>query len=107
MARAKDLTKADKYYLDTHLNNDEIDLPELAESVNNTQDVVKTYIEERRGVLKRTINTQVITKTSSGRSGIAVMTENASQISDDVKKLTINTNKSLDPSMIHNCKPKD
>lgn len=101
MARPKELTKADKFYLDAHLNNDVV---ELAENIKNTQEVVQIYINEKKKNLTIDVGAHMIRKERNGESVAAIMTPNASMVGDGNKT---KSRKVTDPSMIYNCKRKN
>ncbi len=104
MARPKELTKADKFFLDAHINDENYE--ELAQSVKNTQEVVKAYLEQTRQVAKMDAGSVMITKTANGKKrGVAIMSKAASEIGDAARKLQKPATNN--PNFIHECAPKD
>jgi len=101
MARPKELTDADKFFLQNHVNNDP---SELAKAVKNTTHVVQTYLDEiKAGTVKTVPFEDVVVKKVRNNVVVAtVMTEAASQIGDASRHTTANPN---NPNFIHNCKP--
>lgn len=107
MARHKELTKADKFYLDSHLNNKEDDLPELALAVKNTQDIVREYLVFKRAEQKLNVHAQMGHKERNGQFVATIMTPNASEMADTARNESNKSSKAIDPNMIHQCRPRN
>ena len=101
MARPKDLTESDKFFLQNHINNDPA---ELAKAIKNTEVAVKEYISLVRSGQIKTVNFSdaVIKKERNGQVVATVMSEGASQLGDIPKQAIRLDN----PDIIHKCRPK-
>jgi hypothetical protein len=101
MARPKELTDADKFFLQNHINND---AGELAKAIRNTTPVVQAYLDEVKAGTIRTVPFEdvVIKKVRNNVVVATVMTEGASQIADASRNTTPRPN---NPDFIHSCKP--
>ena len=100
MARPKELSESDKFFLQNHINND---IGELSRAIKNTESVVRDYIN---GVKAGKINTvdfsqSIIKKERNGQIVATVMSEGASQIGDATRV----NNKVNNPDIIHKCRP--
>lgn len=121
MARNKELSKADKLYLET---NRDVDVKELSKDVNVTLNVVREYVDNLPAVEKveekdPTEQNKDIPKVEeknphadvsdlmgrNERYGAVVSTPSASQVSDSTRHHRINKGNKTE-SMIHRCKPK-
>ena len=101
MARPKQLTESDKFFLQNHINND---VGELARVIKNTEAVVTDYIKQVKSGQIQTVpfSDAVIKKERNGQIVATVMTEGASQIGD-IARLNRQIN---DPNIVHQCRPK-
>ncbi len=102
MARPKELTDSDKFFLQNHLNND---VTELAKAIRNTASVVQAYISSvQAGQVKTVPFADAVAKKVRNNVVVAtVMTEGASQIVDSSRNTSANVR---NPDFIHSCKPK-
>jgi hypothetical protein len=91
VSRPKKLTDVEKFYIDGNIDEG---VQNLATKLGVALSVVKNYVTERVAELQKeeeiaiqkTDKSHMITKTSSGRSGVAIMTEAASMRADDDRK---------------------
>jgi hypothetical protein len=95
VSRPKKLTDVEKFYID---GNIDLGVQNLATKLGVPLSSVKNYVEDRVAELQKqqeaekvevtpkVENSHMITKTSSGRSGVAIMTEAASMRADDDRR---------------------
>ena len=95
MARKKELSAADKFYLDSHINNEP---NELAEAVKNTVEAVEEYVNARKPGLAQDADRLFGKKERNGQVVATVSTEGASTVADANRKSTRNT---ANPAIIY------
>lgn len=74
------LSKSDKLYIQ---NNSSLNIPDLAEDTGKTQKLVKEYIAELQAKSGRKVDDLMAKRTK----GVVVMTESASSLADEKKKV--------------------
>ena len=91
------LSKSDKLYIE---NNSNLNISDLAEATGKTQKLVKEYLAELQAKSGRKVEDLIAKRTK----GTVVMTEAASSLSDEKKKVAEKTSPPQRTKFIHKIK---
>jgi hypothetical protein len=101
----KNLTEADMFYIQQHVNSN---IDELVLAVRKGKEQVQEYVQQVKSGQVKVLESNhsnsagIVNKTANKRPGVAVMTQQGSELGDEAKKTTVNRRNN--PDCVFPCK---